>query len=403
MTNREVGTRRVGSRRVDAPGLPFVHRSSNPPITMKHGTAGRLVLLLLGWSLLALPPDVHAQDVPTTSVDFRATSASIAEGATSVALDATLTFTLDKPLPDEATLMEFSIESIEDLIIGAGEDAVVGSSVSGDRREVTYQLALDPSTDYAIGFWGFTYVYNGVSDWTYGFNPFAVNFTTAEAFGDATLTGTLYLDPVTYPDVNPDFTSALVIITGVDHDNDYLSVVADVSNQYTVNVVRPGSYSIQALYYGPSTEAPFQAVFGAHDGDGDGVTFFENPLEFLEDAVVVAAGATVTADIEMAGYFFEVGTAAEGAPERPGTVLGPGAPNPVQTRTTIPFELSAPQPVRLAVYDVLGREVAVLVDGVRAAGRHAAVFEAAHLPSGLYLVRLETPQGSRTRSLVVTR
>ena len=42
----------------------------------------------------------------------------------------------------------------------------------------------------------------------------------------------------------------------------------------------------------------------------------------------------------------------------------------------------------LIVYDVLGREVAVLVDHNEAAGAHEVNFEASHLPSGLYVVRL---------------
>ncbi|MCH7563724.1 MAG: FAD-dependent oxidoreductase [Gemmatimonadetes bacterium] len=46
--------------------------------------------------------------------------------------------------------------------------------------------------------------------------------------------------------------------------------------------------------------------------------------------------------------------------------------------------------IRLAVLDVLGREVALVAEGTYAAGRHEAVFDAEHLPSGLYLVRLES-------------
>ena len=69
--------------------------------------------------------------------------------------------------------------------------------------------------------------------------------------------------------------------------------------------------------------------------------------------------------------------------------LGAAYPNPASDRTTLPFMLPTAQAVRLAVYDVLGREVAVLVDGVRPAGPHAVAFDAAGLPSGVYLYRLE--------------
>jgi hypothetical protein len=59
--------------------------------------------------------------------------------------------------------------------------------------------------------------------------------------------------------------------------------------------------------------------------------------------------------------------------------------------------------VRLAVYDVLGREVAVLVDGERPAGRHEAVLDGRMLPSGVYLVRLAAGGEVRTRAVTLAR
>ena len=69
-------------------------------------------------------------------------------------------------------------------------------------------------------------------------------------------------------------------------------------------------------------------------------------------------------------------------------------PNPFNPQTTIHFGLPESAYVKLVVYDVLGRQVRVLVDGIREAGTHEMVFEASRLPSGTYLVRLVTPQGS---------
>lgn len=65
-------------------------------------------------------------------------------------------------------------------------------------------------------------------------------------------------------------------------------------------------------------------------------------------------------------------------------------PNPFRDRATIRYEIRDGGHVRLAVYDVLGREVRTLVDGVQHAGTYKAVFESAGLPSGLYLYRLES-------------
>jgi hypothetical protein len=59
--------------------------------------------------------------------------------------------------------------------------------------------------------------------------------------------------------------------------------------------------------------------------------------------------------------------------------------------------------VTLAVYDVLGRRVAVLADAVQPAGPHEATLNAEGLASGVYLVRLTTPTGRQTQRLTVVR
>jgi hypothetical protein len=84
-----------------------------------------------------------------------------------------------------------------------------------------------------------------------------------------------------------------------------------------------------------------------------------------------------------------------------GTRLLPPRPNPAAGRAVVPFLLADGGPVRLAVYDVLGREVAVLHDGPMAAGPHHVALDTAALPTGTYLVRLTTPEGARTRTLTV--
>jgi len=59
-------------------------------------------------------------------------------------------------------------------------------------------------------------------------------------------------------------------------------------------------------------------------------------------------------------------------------------PNPFNPVTTIRFHLAAAAPVRLTVYDMLGREVRRLVEEVRNAGTHTVQFDAASLSSGVY-------------------
>ncbi len=91
--------------------------------------------------------------------------------------------------------------------------------------------------------------------------------------------------------------------------------------------------------------------------------------------------------------------------------LYPNYPNPFNPTTVITFQLSGNSWVRLAVYDLLGREVAVLVNERKAPGGYEITFDASRLASGVYFYRLQTRQtdgglaGSfaKTRSLVVMR
>jgi hypothetical protein len=86
-----------------------------------------------------------------------------------------------------------------------------------------------------------------------------------------------------------------------------------------------------------------------------------------------------------------------------GFVLEVNYPNPFRGGTTVGYRLSSPSEVELAVYDVLGRRVAVLASGVQWAGEHAVRFEASGLSSGVYLYRLEVGGRAETRQMIVMR
>lgn len=78
-------------------------------------------------------------------------------------------------------------------------------------------------------------------------------------------------------------------------------------------------------------------------------------------------------------------------------------PNPTAGSATLTFELPEAASVRLAVYDVLGRAVAVLVDEERAAGRYEVGVDGRGLAVGLYLVRLHAGPLAATQRLTVMR
>jgi hypothetical protein len=69
--------------------------------------------------------------------------------------------------------------------------------------------------------------------------------------------------------------------------------------------------------------------------------------------------------------------------------LGQNYPNPFNPSTKITFELAKSEKVKLAVYNLLGEQVAVLVNGTRNAGPQTVTFDAKNLSSGVYFYKLE--------------
>ena len=78
-------------------------------------------------------------------------------------------------------------------------------------------------------------------------------------------------------------------------------------------------------------------------------------------------------------------------------------PNPFNPNTTISFTVPEASYVTLAIYDVLGRKVRVLVDGTQQAGTHEAIFEASDLSSGTYFMRLTTDAGVFTKTMLLLK
>ncbi len=78
-------------------------------------------------------------------------------------------------------------------------------------------------------------------------------------------------------------------------------------------------------------------------------------------------------------------------------------PNPFNPSTSIQYTVGNKQFVSLKVYDVLGNEVATLVNEEQQAGVHSINFNSAHLSSGVYFYRLETGKFSETKSMILIK
>jgi hypothetical protein len=95
--------------------------------------------------------------------------------------------------------------------------------------------------------------------------------------------------------------------------------------------------------------------------------------------------------------------AIQSPPADPALGFAENYPNPFSGTTTIRYSVPQIMNVRLAVFDGLGREVALLSRGVHQPGEYEVQFDAEKLPSGIYLSRIEMDHLVFYRRMVVVR
>jgi hypothetical protein len=157
--------------------------------------------------------------------------------------------------------------------------------------------------------------------------------------------------------------------------------------RFEMTGIVPGSYRMYAGKVGFS---------GSYNG---------NASDFAEADPISISGGKVEVNLVLAGTSTQVGT----DPSLPSAIeLIGNYPNPFNPETTILFRLAQPSNVRLVVYDVLGSEVSVLLDGRMEAGSQSVTWNAKSsagrpIASGVYFYRLESGSESRTGRMMLLR
>ena len=139
----------------------------------------------------------------------------------------------------------------------------------------------------------------------------------------------------------------------------------------------------------------------------DAVVLLESGDDHLQAVASLRAEAGAAAEVYAAGGLFPVlplETKVEGLPsaihqDGPLTAY----PNPATDRVTLAYTLPQAGAARLAVYDVLGREVAVADAGMRSADRHRTALDVSALPAGFYVAVLEAEGVRETARFTVAR
>ncbi len=147
----------------------------------------------------------------------------------------------------------------------------------------------------------------------------------------------------------------------------------------------------QAGRYGEALAGMEKVIASLGDDEAEVATDLALVAAAIAEAVGIEAVEPSAATAEAAPP-----TASASLPQR--FKLGAAYPNPVAGAATVPFALPEAADVRITVYDVLGRQVALLADERREAGRHAARFETTRFASGVYLVRATFEGGGSTRA-----
>jgi hypothetical protein len=83
--------------------------------------------------------------------------------------------------------------------------------------------------------------------------------------------------------------------------------------------------------------------------------------------------------------------------------LGNAYPNPFNPTTNVPFELNRSGHVTLQAFDMLGRQVATLINEPLAAGTHTVAFDAGNLASGIYMLRLQSGNQVQTSRVALIK
>ena len=150
--------------------------------------------------------------------------------------------------------------------------------------------------------------------------------------------------------------------------------------------------------YTPSSWSPFAGSLSAGH-----VALTQNYSPSVSaDTALAVAEASLKAAID--GLVRSAsGVAASGGSTAARFALSQNYPNPFNPSTLIGYSVPSAGRVSLNVYDVLGREVATLFEGVRQPGSYTARFDGTGLPSGVYLYRLQSGGMVETRKFVIVR
>jgi hypothetical protein len=173
-----------------------------------------------------------------------------------------------------------------------------------------------------------------------------------------------------------------------------------IRNELKVGVPKP------VVIYGwhQLNGSPIQPLYNGH---GETYADYSHGIRLVQDGIILDGKPTTISSIlndnSLAAILSDEGAIAPprygaapaevrtGSASTPqGSLIFDSFPNPFNTSTEIRYRLGSADMVTMRVYDLLGREAAVLVDSAEDPGDHEVTFDGSGLASGVYIVRLST-------------
>ncbi|NOS86185.1 MAG: T9SS type A sorting domain-containing protein [Ignavibacteria bacterium] len=124
-------------------------------------------------------------------------------------------------------------------------------------------------------------------------------------------------------------------------------------------------------------------------------------MQFLNDSIgyVVGAGGTILYTTD-GGITFVNHTSSD-IPN--GYFLSQNYPNPFNPLTNIKFDIPKRSNVKISIYDILGKEISVLVNEELNPGIFEVNWDASNFPSGVYFYKIETEDYSESKKMVLLK
>jgi len=253
--------------------------------------------------------------------------------------------------------------------------------------------------------------------------------TTAPTFSmeGAAIGGWWYIDLDAEWRNNPPFT-------------DHTKVFAYIIRTAEVNITNPGWHWVQSdgLLVNPVELTSFTHTVNKNNVTLDWITSGEsdnsgfeiersadnaNNIEWIKSGFVTGFGTTnesvrysFTEKLNTGNYFYRLkqidfngnfeyfylsGNVNIGLPNK--TELLQNYPNPFNPSTKISFAIANSSKVSLNIYDISGKEVTTLIDGIQNAGYYELIFNAVNLPAGIYFYRLISNDFSITKRMILIK